>query len=303
MELTRTGQFDQLSFYSTEESEEVQVTPTLCGHSPTSTVCLYTLGRTTPVTSYFGFIEDVYSNSDLMNRLRNLRGSLTTEPGPVPAPHSRMATRTTTVRAPPALDPNGERTLDEQISYRLGEDRTAGDTVQSWPMVVPGAPIYSQAAMRSRHTGAIPRPTSMQARLDEVNIHLPPPMVSVRVSRYCEDEGYPASQIRELRRDDHRFHPQVQSSLPSPRHSSSQGESSDMPSSVRDTHSEEKEDGNDREEEGALQNPVEKRKTHDSQPHLLMQQVLTLHYDIREFNARISRQGMSVDIPAAVAQI
>ena len=179
LELTRTGQFDQLSVYSTEGSEEIQVTPPTGGQSPTSTVCLYTLERTTPVTSDFSFIEDVYSNSDLMTRLRNLRGSLTTEPGPVPAPRSRMATRTTTVRAPPAVDHDGERTLEEQISYNLGDDRAAEDTFLSWPMVVPGEPIYSQAEMRNRHTGTIPWTTSMQVRLDEVNIPLPPPMVSV----------------------------------------------------------------------------------------------------------------------------
>ena len=82
-----------------------------------------------------------------------------------------------------------------------------------------------------------------------MSIHLPPPMKNVRVSKYYENQGYPASQIREPKKDERRFKPQAQSSPPTPRASNSQHGNIEMPSPVSQAHATQRDDENDRDDD------------------------------------------------------
>ena len=161
-------------------------------------------------------------------------------------------------RPPPTLYGSNDKYEQEPIDEISIEDVT--NIEASRPVLSQGTSIYSQAAMSHRETGARPKVAAMQSRLTGAS--LPPPMNNVRISKYYEHQGYPASQIKEPTRIGE-FRLQAQSSPPplySPRPSNSQHENLDMPSSVCDVQSAERDHENQRDDDRYRQAAASKLK-------------------------------------------
>ena len=72
---------------------------------------------------------------------------------------------------------------------------------------------------------------------------------------------------------------------------------------MSDVHSTEGDHEHNRDDDRYKQAALSKLRFNASQSSLLMQQVIILHHDVREFNGKISRQGIQINMEAAIEQI